>query len=217
MKTPLTPLLLLLCAGAAFGQSASSFVPQAAAGEPAPSAVDQADPDLASKPSRFAGLHVDSYVRTIIGSLSIGKRQTDPFGLHQDPNYKPPKPKRQLANRPTVKKAPQLSFGDIVGGIEINAVIPGKQTFLVGDRSFRVGDRIPLDVRGRMLTVQVIAVSTDSVSFRNTLSGETANIRLSIAPGMSKGEDVPLPPGFVPEGRNAPLSITPTNGLSTNR
>lgn len=214
--------LLLILAGPAAAQSADSFktsdlvTPEPAAGS-MESAPDTANP-LLTQPSRYAGIELENYVRVITSSFSMRGRAVDPFGRDQDPNAKPIVPKRTNSTIPTYKPAPVTPFPDIIAAIQVTTIIPAQRTFLVGQRSFSVGDRIKLNTEeGKIIPVLVVAVRSNAITFRNETTSETADLKLDLVPdGMSRGNNV-RPPGVVPAGGNAPLDIGPTASISSSR
>ncbi|MGB6221981.1 hypothetical protein [Haloferula sp.] len=178
----------------------------------------EAESELLASPSRYAGLDLDNYVQALSSSFSMRTRDLDPFARHQDPNFKPPQP---VAPRPGISKPqpePVTPFSDIIARINITAVVPAKQLFLVGERSFRVGDRIELDVgKEKPISVHVMAIEANSVNFRHGITGETANLSLGLTPeGMERGVAL-HPPGMVSKNSPAPLDARPDNPVSSRR
>ena len=218
-------IILLLAGGAglrASGQSATNFDREAApVAEESPEVV--ATPQLAKatstsepterivdQPSRMVLLDAEPYLSAVASSLSMQTRQWDPFSRNQSPDYVPPQPKKVERTMAVAgQKVPSIPFSDIVAGIRVSTVVPGQGTFLVGGRSFRVGDRIELNTGERLLPVSVMSVRSSAIRFRNEVSGEEADLRLDILPeGLTRGSKV-TPPGVVSADADAPLSITP--------
>jgi len=211
---------LAACAGLA-AQSADNFdsgeMVEQVAREVADQEAEESTAELVAEPSRYAGIHLESYVRTLAASFAMRNRSRDPFARHQDPNYQPPQPK--ITKRvPSYKPEPVTPFPDIVAGIQVTTVIPAQNQFLVGDRTFRVGDRINLNTgKDKMIPIHVLAVRANSIEFRHGNTNETAELRLDLLPdGLQRGAGL-QPPGVVPANSNAPLEITPVNGLSSSR
>jgi len=207
---------------AAFSQSAEGFdttgLAPASPAPAAPAAEKKAAPSaneaVLNLPSRYAGSGSDlaAYISTYSGKFSIKSRATDAFGRYQDPEFKAPEPKlASSSTRPTFKAAPPTPFIDVVSAIEINTVDLAKQRFLVGTREFRKGSVFPLQLpNGKNLKVQVLAVSSTAIVFRNLETGETANRKLEMLPaGMSKGGEPLTAPGMQSTNPNAPLLVQP--------
>ena len=229
MKAYLSLSLLAGLALSAHGQSSDSLtspLPQpteapepateapAAPSEPAekpsePSAAD-VNAELINVPSRYAGIDTDAYIDAIASTFSMRARDRDPFGRHQDPNYKPPVIEQPTRSIPKYKPAPVTPFVDIVEAIQITTIIPGQRRFLVGDRSFRVGDQIKLSTgNGKLLTVHVVAVRPDRVRFRHGVTNETADQVLKMLPGgMEEGGGGIRPKGLISPDEQAPLDIS---------
>ena len=63
---------------------------------------------------------------------------------------------------------------------------------------------------GKNIKVQVLAVSSASIVFRNLETGETANRKLEMLPaGMSKGVQTLTAPGMQSTSPDAPLLVQP--------
>lgn len=227
--TPFTPAALaitaviLLGSPRAAGQSADGFdtsglVPAPAPAAPAPAAAPAAAAELL--PSRFAGEDQPAYVRQLVNTFSIRKRTTDPFGRYQDPDFVAPRPVKQLATSPTQRfqAEPPTPFIDIVAAITVNLVMPDKGQFLIGDRAVKVGEVLPLQLpSGKQLKVQVLAVTSTRIDFRNLATGEAASRQLDMLPeGMRKGTGTITAPGVQPAGKDAPVQIQPATPLSNN-
>ena len=192
-------------------QSAASFKKQTS---PAPKAVAAApSPAPDSKPtgilpSRYVTAEeLPSQLKTLSDILTIRKRATDPFGQYQDPNARP-------VIKPTVAKlkryapAQTTPFADIVRLIKVTTVMPAEKSFLVGTRTVKQGDRIPLSFRGKTIKVEVAAVTSNAIEFRNTENGEQASVRLNMLPvGMTPGKDGITAPGMVPDRPDAPIDL----------
>lgn len=233
MKHPSSPALqaavaalLLISSLPSAAQSAEGFdtsglVPAEPA--PAPKPLVPATPvpsgtDLG--PSRYAGEDIQAYVLALSGRFSIRQRATDPFGRYQDPDYKAPEPPRQLAKNANVpyKPAPPTAFADIIAGIKVN--MANKDHFIIENRErpYRAKDLITMQLpNGKMVKVQVMAVSATRIDFRNVETGETAPLRLEMLPaGMVRGIGTLNTPGVQPTGTDAPLMIQPVTPVSDN-
>lgn len=160
-------------------------------------------------PSRLISAEsLDAYVALMTASFSIQSRDTDPFGLPQDPNAKP------VVQNPVAtatRRVPQLQatpFADIIRLIVVNTIMPGEKRFLVGTRSITQGQQIPLTFRGRQIRVQVTEVTSQQITFRNIDTGETASRKLDILPvGMTPGSHGITAPGMVLDRPNAPIEL----------
>jgi hypothetical protein len=207
----------------AFSQSAEGFdtsglvpaapAPAAAATDkkPEPAAADEA---VLKLPSRYAGAGSDlaAYIATYSGKFSIKTRQTDPFGRFQDPEFKAPEPKIVSSTaKPSFQKVPPTPFIDVVNAIEVNTVDLAKQRFLVGTREFRRGSVFPVQLpNGKTIKIQVLAVSSSAITFRNLDTAETAVRKLKmLPPGMSKGGQPLTAPGMQSTSPDAPLMVQP--------
>lgn len=216
--TRLLPLLFLLPVSSLVAQSLPGIGPRERAEKAAPDSPEAAQ--LVQLPSRELDQRSDEFVALLRGRLAMQSREIDPFARHQDPDYRPPTPEpdRATPERGSAPATPITPFSDIIAGIRVTTVNASRRMFMVGDRSFRVGDRIPLDIgRAQPLPVQVVAVSNRSITFRNGESNETADLPLGIMPdGLEPSRRIEVP-GIVPKGTTAPLSVNPVNGISANR
>jgi hypothetical protein len=182
----------------------------------APASADEA-PTVAIGPSRFVGkADLPAYVQSLTSILSMSNRATDPFGQFQDPEAKP-------IVKPTVAKVARRTqtqvtpFSEIVERIQVTTIMPGEQRFLIGTRSFKKGDRFPINFRGRATNVEVAAVTASKIEFRSLDNGEVASLKLNMLPvGMTPGTNTITAPGMVPDRPNAPLEIEPMNETSQN-
>ena len=140
--------------------------------------------------------------------FSIRSRDTDPFG--QTPGSGRQTDHQTHGRQDTTRIAPiqATPFSDIISLIQVTTIMPGEKRFLIGTRSFKQGDRIPLNFRGKNITVEVTSVSSHQIEFRNLDNGETAALTLNLLPvGMTPGTDGITAPGMVPDNPNAPLEL----------
>jgi hypothetical protein len=207
----------------AYSQSAEGFdttgltPTNGAPAAPAPETKTGTSPEaeaVVKLPSRYAGSGSDlaAYISTYSGKFSIKSRKTDPFGRFQDPDFKAPEPKIiSSTSKPSFQKAPPTPFIDVVTAIEVNTVDLAKQRFLVGTREFRKGSVFPVQLpNGKNIRVQVLAVSSTAIMFRNLETGETATRKLEmLPPGMSKGGQPLTAPGMQSTSPDAPLLVQP--------
>jgi hypothetical protein len=221
----------LLSAGPAFAQMAEGLdtadLAPAAPAAAAAAAPAEKKPEAASateakviEASRYAGDELPAYVRQLAARFSIRKRVTDPFGRFQDPNFVIPEPKitPKGPTQRSYKPEPPMPFSEVVAGISINTVIPGKQQFLIGNRSFSTNDTFSVRLpNGKQLGVKVVSVSSQRIRFRNVTTNETADLTLNMLPaGMQKGAGKISAPGLEAVDSHAPVDIQPTIPLSNN-
>ena len=205
----------LILAPSAFAQSAANFNTRTQATATPPAAAQTAKPapgaaaPAITTPSRQIGTAVlDSYLDSLATAFLIRGRAVDPFGQQQDPNAKP------VIKAPVVtagrRAAPILAtpFSEIVRKIIVTTIMPGEQRFLVGTRSFKQGDQIPLTFRHKPIRVQVTEVTSRQIGFRNLDSGETATRKLDLLPpGMTPGNHGIAAPGMSPDRPDAPIEL----------
>lgn len=193
----------------AHAQSAANFkkqAPKAAKTEAGTPAANAKTAEIL--PSRYVTKEdLPSYVKSLSEILSIRKRETDPFGQYQDPDAKP-------VIKPTVTKLKRFApaqttpFSDIVRLIKVTTVMPSEKSFLVGTRTIKQGDQIPLSFRGKRIKVQVAEVNSTNIQFRNMESGEMAAVQLNMLPaGMTPGINGITAPGMVPDRADAPIDL----------
>lgn len=159
--------------------------------------------------SRFVGpQELDSYVAALSAIFLMRDRENDPFGYLQDPNAKPVV---KASASPVARRVTQMQatpFSDIVGLIVVTTVMPGEKSFLVGTRSFKQGEQVPLTFRGKPIRVQITEVSSRQIGFRNLDTGESAARKLDMLPvGMTPGLRGITAPGMVADRPNAPLEL----------
>lgn len=199
----------LLLALPLHAQSASSLPSKPAAAKPATAAAPAAttDPVLKTPSRHISPDALPGYTQAISTILSIRSRATDPFGQLQDPNAKPII-KPTIASTKRVAPMQATPFADIVRLIKVTTIMPGERRFLIGNRSVKQGDRIPLAFRGKSIAVEVASVSSDRIQFRNLENGETAELSLRMMPpGMKPGNDGIHAPGMTPDNPNAPIDL----------
>ena len=86
--------------------------------------------------------------------------------------------------------------------------MPGEKRFLVGTRSFRQGEQIPLSFRGKQIPVRITEVNSQQISFKNLESGEIASRKLDMLPvGMTPGNRGITAPGMTLDRPNAPIEL----------
>jgi hypothetical protein len=167
-------------------------------------------------PSRYISEeNLDAYLAFLTTTFSMSKRATDPFGLVQDPNAKPiiktsvTKQSRRVA---PIKATP---FAEIIKLIKVTTIMPKDKCFLIGTRSIKQGDRIPLAFRSKNINVEVTLVTSRQIVFLNLENNETAALELNMLPvGMTPGTRGITTPGMAPDRPNAPLELDPAFSLS---
>lgn len=170
---------------------------------------EKPSPSPSATPSRYVQEEdVEAHVNTLSSIFSIRNRATDPFGQYQDPDAKPIVKASPNKPKSRVTQVQAFPFSDIIRLIKVTTIMPGEKRFLVGTRSIKEGDSIPLSFRGRSYKVVVAGVSSRSIEFRNSESGEVAALTLNLLPvGMTPGNGKITAPGMVPENAGAPLEL----------
>lgn len=192
--------------------------PQPGTNRPAPVPTPEETSESIKQPSRMALLNRETYIAAILPNLSMESREWDPFARNKSPDYVRPRPKpAQPTTRAPGPRTPAIPFSRIIASIPVTTVAPSQGTFLVGGRSFRIGDRIELNPgAGDLLPVTVVSVRSSGIRFRNEISKEEAELPLNLMPeGMSRGSQA-IPPGVVAADASTPLSINPPRSPSSN-
>jgi hypothetical protein len=177
--------------------------------------VTKEAPPANTTPSRQIGpAELSTYVTSLASTFSSRERATDPFGQLQDPDAKPVI-KAPVAGK--IKRAAPIQatpFADIVRLIVVTTIMPGEKRFLVGTRSIRQGDQIPLTFRGKQMRVQVTDVTSQRIDFKNLDNGETASRKLDMLPvGMTPGNKGITAPGMQVDRANPPLELEMSDSL----
>lgn len=179
---------------------------------PAPEPVD-------ATPSRYAGEDIASYTLARKAVFSMNDRETDPFGLHQDPNVKPIV-KKAPSQLPIRRQAalPPTPLEDIVKLIRVTTIMPSEKKFLVGIREFSESDEFPLIFQGKKMQMKVIEVSAAKIVFRNLENGESATLSTGmLPPGMVAGAESIRPAGLVSPVDQLPLNLGSPNSEFQNQ
>ena len=168
------------------------------------------------QPSRYVSQDPSSYIAKLASRFAIRTRATDPFGQLQDPAAKPVRP---LATKTaTQQPASAKPFSDIVSRIRVTTVMPAERRFLIGTRSIRQGDSLPLQTNGMRYQIQVMEVSSRKIVFKNVENGETGELALDVLPpGMSRGAQGVLAPGMQAARPDAPIEIDSTPAAGSRR
>lgn len=153
---------------------------------------------------------IPAYVNEMVRAFSITSRETDPFGQYQDPNARP------VIRKPVVRQdapppVPAVPLSEIIERIEITTIMPSSNAILVGSRSFKKGEQIPVVFQGKRIQLEIMGVSARQIDFRNAETGETASRVMNLLPpGMTKGHQGLSAPGMFSEG-DAPLQLDQGN------
>jgi hypothetical protein len=208
-------LVFALSASSAVAQSAANFDTQALAPEapaakeePAAKPIVKEAPPANTTPSRQVGpAELESYVASLASVFSSRDRATDPFGQLQDPDAKPVI-KTPVAGPKRIAPIQATPFADIVRLLVVTTIMPGEKRFLVGTRSIKQGDQIPLSFRGKQIRVQITEVTSQQIAFKNLDNGETASRKLDMLPvGMTPGNRGISAPGMTLDRPNAPIEL----------
>ncbi len=183
-----------------------------APGEPGTTSgpADAAHQATPTTPSRLVSdSELEHYVRQITGMLPIMERARDPFGVVQDPDAEPEVvPVEDDEPAPFTPASPAIPLSEVVSRMEITTVMPGEGRFLVGTRSFHVGNVFPVNYRGRTYRLRVEDVTMERIRFRNTETDESAEHSLNPIPdGMRAANGQTEIPGLIPSGRDAPIDL----------
>lgn len=202
---------LVLGLDLSYGQSAQIFRTEASVESTSIGAVQEQLPEAApvdTQPSRFAGEDIEAYIRARAAIFSMRNRETDPFGLNQDPNVKPVV-NRIIGNRPSRQPAlPPTPLTEIVRQINVTTIIPGENKFLVGVRAFSTNHEFSVRYNGKTLQLKVMEVTAQKITFKNMETGETGVLTTEVLPpGMSAGGKNIRPPGVISNSDNVPLDL----------
>ena len=205
----LTSILCCLI-GISTAHAAPASPPAARTAVPA-NAAKTAEPVI--QPSRYAGEDPDAYAAELAKRLAIANRESDPFCQPQDPDAKPVTKIVSAKTPRRTTKEPQAPLSDIVSQIKVTTIMPKDKRFFVNDRSFGVGDKIPLKYNNKSIRTQITEVSSSPIVFRNIESGEIGILKLNLLPaGMTRGTKGITAPGMTPADPDAPLEIdSPSN------
>ena len=170
---------------------------------------DKDSAPLKTLPSRqVRAEELTPYIEYFSSLFLMRERAADPFGQLQDPDAKPvikaPVPGAVKRSAP-IQATP---FADIVRMIVVTTIMPREKRFLIGTRSVKQGDQLPLTFRGKPIRVQITEVSSRQIGFRNLESGETAFRKLDLLPaGMTPGNHRVTAPGMTPDRLDTPIEL----------
>jgi hypothetical protein len=212
-------LILALFTPFSFAQSATNFDTKALApkgSEPAAARSEKTTKPIVKEaslagttPSRQIGpAELEAYVTSLASVFSIKERVTDPFGQSQDPDAKPAITTPIASASQRIAPAQATPFADIVQLITVTTIMPREKRFLIGTRSIKLGDQIPVSFRGRQMRVLVTDVTSQQIAFKNLDNGETASRKLDMLPvGMNRGNRGISAPGMTLDQPNAPIEL----------
>ena len=207
-------LVLLSLSYGLVAQSADVFVsgstPDAGDGTSGAQAAPVAPGSVDTTPSRFAGADIKAYIAARAAAFSMRSRETDPFGVNQDPDVKP-EVSKILSNSPLRRESalPPTPLADVVKLIRVTTIMPRERRFLVGTRSFKENDEFPIVFQGRTMKMKVVEVTPKRILFRDLERGEEAALETGILPpGMIlDGGTEMRPPGMVAPVKDIPLQL----------
>lgn len=172
--------------------------------------VEQAD--LTARPSRFVGDNQDAYIESLSSTFAISNRKIDPFGRHQDPNYKPPKPEVIKPDPKTGVPVRKTPFSDYIAKLQIIGVMQAQQKFMInGGRAFTLNQVIPLKISdSKVMRVRVESIAANRVTFRNLETDEVAHKDFGLRPdGLEPDTGISRPgDGITPTGSDIPIDIS---------
>jgi hypothetical protein len=148
------------------------------------------------------------YIKAMTETFAMRDRATDPFGQPQDPDAKP------VVKAETTKKSTRVTqlkatpFSEIVRLIKVTTVMPGEKRFLIGTRSIREGQKLPINFRSKPISVLVVSVSSSRILLQNLDTNETATLDMNLLPvGMTQGTKGINAPGMVQDSPNAAIDL----------
>lgn len=149
-----------------------------------------------------------AYIASLTEAFAMRTRATDPFGQLQDPDAKRILKASVAKTSRRVAPVQATPFSDIIKLIKVSTIMPKEHRFLVGTRSIQQGDRIPLNYRGKTIRVEIVAVTSREIEFRNLEHSESASLKLNMLPaGMTLGSGRMSAPGMVPDRPDAAIDL----------
>lgn len=141
-----------------------------------------------------------SWLDAMGSKLAMQKRSIGPFGMAQDPNAKPAKPKEN--------KVQKGAFLEAMAAIEINTVMPLEKKFTSSSREFSAGDIFPVIKNQRQFNVEVMEIKSSGIVFKNIDTGEQVRKNLNRLPaGMTKSARLDTVPGVFPANRRNAMPL----------
>lgn len=148
------------------------------------------------------------YVEKMVARLNMTNRESDPFGRSQDPDAKPAVVPTTTTQQRITSLPQNISLQQIVSFLKVSTIIPAENRFLINDRSFQVGEILPINYRNKAIKAQILSVSASKIDFRDTESGETASLDLELLPpGMQPGSNISQTPGLFRNDAEAPIIL----------
>ena len=143
-----------------------------------------------------------TYLDGMTSSFLMQKQAIDPFGLAQDPA------KAEVVSTTGVDVR-QITLSEVIGLMSVTTIMPSSKSFLIGSRIVKQGDVLPLSFQGSRIKVQVMDVTSQQITFKNTSNGETAARKIDLMPaGMNAGNSQSQVPGLISNQLDAPIEIS---------
>ena len=140
------------------------------------------------------------WIDSMRAELCVSQREIGPFGLPQDPDAEAVKPEK--------KKIKKGAFLKAIAAINVNTVMPSDNKFTIGSREFMEGDVFPLIKDQRQFNVEVIAINSENILFKNVDTGEHAKRNLHALPaGMKKNSSLVAIQGIFPANKKNALPL----------
>jgi hypothetical protein len=150
---------------------------------------------------------LEDYIKRVALALPMAKRERDPFGAIQDPEAA--KAAIPVATDNTGNRT-ATPLADVVAAINIGAIMPADNRFLIGSRSITKNQEFSVTFGGRNYRLRAEEISGRRIVFRNIENNETASRDFSNMPaGMSRGGSAPAVPGMSPSGPDSPIQLDP--------
>lgn len=152
----------------------------------------------------------DLYSTARAAEFSMNNRARDPFGLHQDPDFKPAVRKGPtLKPRETYTNQPPVALTEIVSLFKVSTIMLKEKSFLLKEgRILKEEEEIEISYQGRTRRLQVIKVESNQIRFKDLESNEEAILKIELLPfGMSSGDSKIRPAGMVSPKDNEPLKL----------
>lgn len=131
----------------------------------------------------------------LLGKLAMKERMIDPFGKHQDPNFKeaPKLPNQPIASTPTEKI--EVLLENEIGKLrdKINGI--GNGSFMIGSNFYKRGSSLDVAVADKTFQIQVIRITPQKIVFLNTNNQKMIDLDMTKKnTGIQSGaSDIKLP------------------------
>lgn len=166
---------------------------------------------LKSKPSRFAIGNIELYTTAKMADFAMKKRETDIFGLIQDPEAKTPTPNLPTPGKKIRDNIASKPVAEIIKGVKVQMVRVKDKSFLVGNRVIKEGEEFTIVFEeGRQKKLKVLKVEAKQIIFRDldSKNNEEVALKIELLPfGMENSGNKLKPEGLVRPGENEPFSI----------